>query len=136
MFRVSPAPDQRRAEGLRGHSSAGRALAWHARGRRFDPAWLHHASPSAMRGAATKAEGEACRVETRRAKTGWRLFFRHREPTSRRSNPERSRRKAGLLRRFAPRNDGLIGSPGICEEASVMLNGYDDALLNFARNAH
>ncbi len=25
-----------------GHSSAGRALAWHARGRRFDPAWLHH----------------------------------------------------------------------------------------------
>ena len=27
---------------LWGHSSAGRALAWHARGRRFDPAWLHH----------------------------------------------------------------------------------------------
>src|SRR5688572_3971231 len=26
---------------LRGHSSAGRALAWHARGQRFDPAWLH-----------------------------------------------------------------------------------------------
>jgi hypothetical protein len=26
---------------LWGHSSAGRALAWHARGRRFDPAWLH-----------------------------------------------------------------------------------------------
>src|SRR5690606_17452141 len=24
----------------RGHSSAGRALAWHARSRRFDPAWL------------------------------------------------------------------------------------------------
>src|ERR1700722_14037241 len=24
-----------------GNSSAGRALAWHARGRRFDPAWLH-----------------------------------------------------------------------------------------------
>ena len=24
-----------------GHSSAGRALAWHARGRRFDPGWLH-----------------------------------------------------------------------------------------------
>ena len=24
-----------------GHSSAGRALAWHARGRRFDPVWLH-----------------------------------------------------------------------------------------------
>ena len=31
---------------LRGHSSAGRALAWHARGRRFDPAWLHQLSPS------------------------------------------------------------------------------------------
>jgi hypothetical protein len=27
---------------VRGHSSAGRALAWHARGRRFDPVWLHH----------------------------------------------------------------------------------------------
>ena len=24
-----------------GHSSAGRALAWHARGRRFEPGWLH-----------------------------------------------------------------------------------------------
>ena len=26
---------------LRGHSSAGRAPALHAGGRRFDPAWLH-----------------------------------------------------------------------------------------------
>ena len=25
-----------------GYSSAGRALAWHARGQRFDPAYLHH----------------------------------------------------------------------------------------------
>ena len=25
----------------RGHSSAGRALPWHGRGRRFDPGWLH-----------------------------------------------------------------------------------------------
>ncbi len=25
----------------RGHSSAGRALEWHSRGQRFDPAWLH-----------------------------------------------------------------------------------------------
>ena len=25
-----------------GHSSAGRALQWHCRGRRFDPGWLHH----------------------------------------------------------------------------------------------
>ncbi len=25
-----------------GHSSAGRALQWHCRGQRFDPAWLHH----------------------------------------------------------------------------------------------
>ena len=24
-----------------GHSSAGRALAWHARGQGFDPPWLH-----------------------------------------------------------------------------------------------
>src|SRR5258705_1062893 len=45
--------NQRVAQGaldkLRGHSSAGRALAWHARGRRFDPAWLHHASPFGLR---------------------------------------------------------------------------------------
>jgi hypothetical protein len=26
---------------FRGYSSAGRALAWHARGQRFDPAYLH-----------------------------------------------------------------------------------------------
>jgi hypothetical protein len=26
---------------IRGYSSAGRALAWHARGQRFDPAYLH-----------------------------------------------------------------------------------------------
>ena len=32
-----------------GHSSAGRALAWHARGRRFDPAWLHHYFALAVR---------------------------------------------------------------------------------------
>ena len=25
-----------------GYSSAGRALQWHCRGQRFDPAWLHH----------------------------------------------------------------------------------------------
>ncbi len=29
-------------QALRGHSSAGRAPALHAGGRRFDPAWLHH----------------------------------------------------------------------------------------------
>src|SRR3989338_2448697 len=29
---------------LWGHSSAGRVLAWHARGRGFDPLWLHSAS--------------------------------------------------------------------------------------------
>jgi hypothetical protein len=28
----------------RGYSSAGRALAWHARGQRFDPAYLHQKS--------------------------------------------------------------------------------------------
>lgn len=31
-----------RLAATRGHSSAGRAPAWHAGGRRFDPAWLHH----------------------------------------------------------------------------------------------
>ena len=30
---------------LWGHSSAGRAPALHAGGRRFDPAWLHHVVP-------------------------------------------------------------------------------------------
>src|SRR6478752_1172582 len=28
-----------------GHSSVGRALEWHSRGRRFDSAWLHQISP-------------------------------------------------------------------------------------------
>src|ERR671923_1845815 len=28
-------------EPLRGHSSVGRASAWHAEGRRFEPGWLH-----------------------------------------------------------------------------------------------
>ena len=43
-------PDRKLPRLAWGHSSAGRALAWHARGRRFDPAWLHQivysASPS------------------------------------------------------------------------------------------
>ncbi len=29
---------------LRGHSSVGRALAWHARGRGFESHWLHFAT--------------------------------------------------------------------------------------------
>src|SRR5438552_7834320 len=28
----------------RAHSSVGRALAWHARGRRFEPGWVHRRS--------------------------------------------------------------------------------------------
>ena len=32
----------------RGYSSAGRALAWHARGQRFDPAYLHQAREKAV----------------------------------------------------------------------------------------
>ncbi len=32
-----------------GHSSAGRALEWHSRGRRFDPAWLHQPPGSSAR---------------------------------------------------------------------------------------
>ena len=30
------------ARDIRGYSSAGRALEWHSRGQRFDPAYLHH----------------------------------------------------------------------------------------------
>jgi hypothetical protein len=33
---------QIKAVSERGYSSAGRALAWHARGHRFDPVYLHH----------------------------------------------------------------------------------------------
>ena len=33
---------RRKKDKLRGHSSAGRAPALHAGGRRFDPVWLHH----------------------------------------------------------------------------------------------
>jgi hypothetical protein len=40
-FRAFPAPW--------GHSSAGRAPAWHAGGRRFDPAWLHQVSAPGLR---------------------------------------------------------------------------------------
>ena len=36
----SPAASQRRGSAW-GHSSVGRALEWHSRGRRFDSAWLH-----------------------------------------------------------------------------------------------
>lgn len=35
---------------VRGHSSAGRAVALQASGRRFDPDWLHHSSPRRGRG--------------------------------------------------------------------------------------
>ncbi len=33
----------------RGYSSVGRALAWHARGQRFDPAYLHQEDVSSQR---------------------------------------------------------------------------------------
>ena len=39
---------------FRGHSSAGRALAWHARGQRFDPAWLHQSFLSLARSCGTQ----------------------------------------------------------------------------------
>ncbi len=41
-----------------GHSSAGRALAWHARGRRFDPDWLHFISNSKI--TASFDDGQIC----------------------------------------------------------------------------
>ena len=39
-----------------GHSSAGRAPAWHAGGRRFDPAWLHHVFRDRPAGTATPVD--------------------------------------------------------------------------------
>ncbi len=43
--RLSPAIIQKLsaiADAIWGYSSAGRALEWHSRGQRFDPAYLHH----------------------------------------------------------------------------------------------
>src|ERR1700733_9527082 len=42
--KVTRAVPERRGM-VRGHSSAGRAPAWHAGGQRFDPAWLHQFPP-------------------------------------------------------------------------------------------
>jgi hypothetical protein len=39
---IDGAQQQRSVRKFGGYSSAGRALAWHARGQRFDPAYLHH----------------------------------------------------------------------------------------------
>src|SRR3954452_19982574 len=85
---------------LRGHSSAGRALAWHARGRRFDPAWLH-ASPSASRGAAARNRRRSVSGEARRAKTDWHILLRAARPCDAEgeaspAKPE-ARRWAGML---------------------------------------
>ena len=44
LLAIPARPFPTRADGW-GHSSVGRALEWHSRGRRFDSAWLHH-SPS------------------------------------------------------------------------------------------
>src|SRR5580698_9639495 len=41
-----------------GHSSAGRAPAWHAGGQRFDPAWLHHFRPHHPRLFSAAVNGE------------------------------------------------------------------------------
>ena len=43
---------------LWGYSSAGRALEWHSRGQRFDPAYLHHNRDSRheVRGSKTSTE--------------------------------------------------------------------------------
>src|SRR5262249_23218291 len=59
-----------------GHSSVGRALEWHSRGRGFDSPWLHQPSLASQASARqvprdhrSKAS-EGCRVVTCRAKTG------------------------------------------------------------------
>src|SRR5713226_9318026 len=112
------------------------------RSRLAPPAFACFASyGSASHAAAHRSEAsEGCRVVARRATTGLGKLYRSEgcravarrgeggletiftSLRAKRSNPERSRRKAGLLRRYAPRNDGVGLRPGICEEAAVMLN--------------
>jgi putative endonuclease len=75
--------------GLRGHSSAGRALAWHARGRRFDPAWLHHASPFGLR-VAQPRDARRTKRGARRSPLGRRRAGETRLGTSRQRNGART----------------------------------------------
>src|SRR5437762_8271609 len=70
-----------------GYSSAGRALAWHARGQRFDPAYLHHRSdrgalegPSATASRSLSSRGPGHRPFT--AVTRVRIPLRSEEHTS------------------------------------------------------
>ncbi len=48
-----------------GHSSVGRALAWHARGRRFDPVWLHLKLLLRPRWRGTRLVSGGCSVRVR-----------------------------------------------------------------------
>ena len=47
---------------LRGYSSAGRALEWHSRGQRFDPAYLHQTDSTAFCGAVCLHMGQGDRT--------------------------------------------------------------------------
>jgi hypothetical protein len=46
----------------RGHSSVGRALEWHSRGRRFDSAWLHQPAKATERGCSSGVEHNLAKV--------------------------------------------------------------------------
>ncbi len=62
---------------FRGYSSAGRALAWHARGQRFDPAYLHQIKTSIAgfkSGLAVRKVGFCSKIATLKV---------HRSPSSR-----------------------------------------------------
>ena len=50
----------RRVGKRRGHSSVGRALEWHSRGRRFDSAWLHQPAKTTERGCSSGVEQLIC----------------------------------------------------------------------------
>ncbi len=63
-----------------GHSSAGRALAWHARGRGFEPPWLHQI-PDGILIYITTGYTAVSRAETHGRQSNWRTclpeFARH-----------------------------------------------------------
>ncbi len=110
-----------------GHSSVGRALEWHSRGRRFDSAWLHQNTPTGLRRSERRGlsrNAEACpplsRVTASPGAASGRLTRRTRRSSRRKrggvahmtrlhSRLDRtSASAAGRLARFLPAHQGPI----------------------------